>query len=78
MTMLKCISKLSKIINSVLRTLVGIYLHFKDHPEPEVATKMTVHVEKWWKGAYQPLFLLCQILNPFESFSQEMQLISVV
>ena len=56
--------------NSVLRTLAGIYLHFKDHPEPKVASQMTVHVEKWWKGAYQPLFLLCQILNPFESFSQ--------
>ena len=56
--------------NSVLRMLVGIYLHFLYHPEPEVSTKMTQHIEKWWKSAYQPLFLLCQILNPFEGLSQ--------
>ena len=55
--------------DTVLRTLAGIYLHFKDHPEPKVATKMTGHVEKCWKGAYQPLFLLCQILNPFEGMA---------
>lgn len=54
--------------DSVLRTLAGIYLHFKDHPEP--ASKMTARVEKQWKGACQPLFLLCQILNPFESLSR--------
>ena len=43
--------------NSVLRTLAGIYLHLNDHPEPEVATKMTACVEKQWKGAYQPVFI---------------------
>lgn len=55
--------------DSVLRTLAGIYLHFLDHPEAEVSVKMTQRIEKRWKAAYQPLFLLCQILNPFEGLS---------
>ena len=56
--------------DSVLRTLAGIYLHFLDHPEVEVSVKMTQRIEKRWKAAYQPLFLLCQILNPFEGLSR--------
>ena len=53
--------------DSALRRLVGIY--FLDHPDPEVSTKMTQCIEKWWKSVYQPLFILCQILNPFEGLS---------
>ena len=56
--------------DSVLRMLAGIYLHFLYHPEPKVSTKMTQRIKKWWKSAYQPLFLLCQILNPFEGLSR--------
>ena len=56
--------------DSVLRTLAGIYLHFLDHPEVNVSVKMTQCIEKCWKVAYQPLFLLCQILNPFKGLSR--------
>jgi len=47
--------------DSVLRTLAGIYPHFLDNPEVKVSVKMTQCLEKHWKVAYQPLFLLCQI-----------------
>ena len=56
--------------DSVLRMLAGIYLHFLDHPEVDVSVKITQRIEKRWKAAYQPLFLLCQILNPFEGLSR--------
>jgi hypothetical protein len=55
--------------NQVLLTIVGIYLHFLDHPEVDVAKKMEKHLEKWWKDCDQPLFLLALILNPFEGLS---------
>jgi hypothetical protein len=55
--------------DQVLLTLVGMYLHFHNHPIPEVATGMIKRLEKRWKDCDQPLFLLAVILNPFEGLS---------
>ena len=49
--------------DSVLRILASIYLHFLDHPEVEVSVKMTQHIEKCWKAAYQPLFCYVKYLS---------------
>lgn len=50
----------------VLLTLVGLYLHYVDHPEPEVSVDLVARIEKRWKDCDQPLFLVALILNPFE------------
>jgi hypothetical protein len=55
--------------DQVLLTLIGIYCHFKGHPEPEVREEMMRRVEKRWKDCDQPVFLLALILNPFEALS---------
>ena len=55
--------------DQVLLTLAGMYIHFSDHPIPEVANGMTKQLEKHWKDCDQPLFLLAVILNPFEGLS---------
>jgi hypothetical protein len=55
--------------DQVLLTLVGLFLHFKDHPEPDVATHMVKRLEKRWKSCDQPLFMLALILNPYEGLS---------
>lgn len=55
--------------DQVLLTLVGMFLHFKDHPEPDVATAMVKRLEKRWKSCDQPLFILALILNPYEGLS---------
>ena len=55
--------------DQVLLTLVGMYLHFHNHPIPEVVTGMIKRLEKWWKDCDQPLFLLVVILNPFKGLS---------
>jgi hypothetical protein len=55
--------------DQVLLTLVGMYLHFHNHPISEVAAGMMKRLEKWWKDCDQPLFLLAMILNPFEVLS---------
>jgi hypothetical protein len=55
--------------DQVLLTLIGIYCHFKDHPESEVCEEMMRCVEKRWKDCDQPVFLLALILNPFEVLS---------
>src|SRR5882762_5838073 len=55
--------------DQVLLTLVGMYLHFCDHPIPEVAAGMTKRLEKRWKDCDQSLFLLALILNPFEGLA---------
>ncbi|KAJ6628155.1 ribonuclease H-like domain-containing protein [Mycena sp. CBHHK59/15] len=52
--------------NQVLLTIAGIFLHFSDHPEPEVKSLMLVRLEKRWKDCDQPVFLAALILNPFE------------
>ncbi|KAJ6583276.1 hypothetical protein B0H10DRAFT_1833976, partial [Mycena sp. CBHHK59/15] len=52
--------------DQVLLTIVGIFLHFSDHPEPEVKSLMLIRLEKRWKDCDQPVFLAALILNPFE------------
>ena len=56
-------------VEKVLLTLVGMYLHFSNHPEPTVQDSMKKHLEKRWKDCDQSLFLLTLILNPFEGVS---------
>jgi hypothetical protein len=55
--------------DQVLLALMGLYLHFTRHPEPEVADAMCQRIEKRWKDCDQPLFLLSLILNPWYKFS---------
>ena len=55
--------------DQVLLSLVGMFLHFADHPIKEVKIGMTKRLEKRWKDCDQPLFLLALILNPFEGLS---------
>ena len=55
--------------DQVLLTLVGMFLHFADHPEPMVRDGMMKRLEKRWKECDQSLFLLALILNPFEGVS---------
>ncbi|KAJ6543312.1 hypothetical protein B0H10DRAFT_1970455 [Mycena sp. CBHHK59/15] len=52
--------------DQVLLTITGIFLHFSDHPEPEVKSSMLVRLEKRWKDCHQPVFLAALILNLFE------------
>lgn len=56
--------------DQVLLTLVGMYLHFSNHPELTVQDGMKKHLEKRWKDCDQSLFLLTLILNPFEGMSR--------
>ncbi|KAJ6617270.1 hypothetical protein B0H10DRAFT_2218753 [Mycena sp. CBHHK59/15] len=52
--------------DQVLLTITGIFLHFSDHPEPEVKSLMLARLEKRWKDCDQPVFLAALILNPFK------------
>ncbi|KAJ6587810.1 ribonuclease H-like domain-containing protein [Mycena sp. CBHHK59/15] len=52
--------------DQVSLTIAGIFLHFSDHPEPEVKSLMLVRLEKRWKDCDQPVFLAALILNLFE------------
>lgn len=56
-------------LDQVLMTLIGMFLHFAAHPIEEVANGMKKQLEKRWKDAEQPIFLLALILNPFEGLS---------
>lgn len=56
-------------LDQILLTLAGMYLHFSDHPEPEVATAMKKRLEKRWKDCDQQIFILALVFNPFESLS---------
>jgi hypothetical protein len=56
--------------DAMLLSLVGIFLHFSEHPIKAVATAMSKRIEKRWKDCDQPLFLLCLVLNPFEILSR--------
>lgn len=60
----------STCANQVLLTLAGMFLHFDDHPEPEIATGMVERLEKRWKACDQPVFILALILNPYEGLSR--------
>ncbi|KAJ7122587.1 ribonuclease H-like domain-containing protein [Mycena crocata] len=55
--------------DQVLLTLAGLYLHYVDHPEPEVSRDLVARIEKRWKDCDQLLFLVALILNPFEGLS---------
>ncbi|KAJ7916612.1 hypothetical protein B0H13DRAFT_2323220 [Mycena leptocephala] len=52
--------------DQVLLTLAGLYLHFVDHPEPELSKGLAARIEKRWKDCDQPLCLLALLLHPFE------------
>ena len=56
--------------DTILLSLVGIFIHFANHPLPDVAKAMTKRIEKRWKDCDQPFFLLALILNPFEQLSR--------
>ena len=55
--------------DTVLLSLTGIFLHFREHPIKDVAMAMSKRTEKRWKDCDQPLFLLSLALNPFEILS---------
>lgn len=55
--------------DQVLLTLVGLYLHFVDHPEPAVSSALVKRIEKRWADCDQPLYLVALILNPWEGLS---------
>ncbi|THU92867.1 hypothetical protein K435DRAFT_800150 [Dendrothele bispora CBS 962.96] len=55
--------------DQVLLNIAGIYLHFTDHPEPELSVEMVKRIEKRWKDCDQPVFLSALILNPYEKLS---------
>jgi hypothetical protein len=55
--------------DQVLLTLAGLYLHYTEHPEPEISVGLVSRLEKRWKDCDQPLFLVALILNPFEGLS---------
>lgn len=57
-------------VDTILLSLVGIFLHFAAHPVKEVATSLSKRVEKRWKDCDQPLYLLTLVLNPFEQLSR--------
>ncbi|THU81763.1 hypothetical protein K435DRAFT_605700, partial [Dendrothele bispora CBS 962.96] len=52
--------------DQVLLNIAGIYLHFTDHPEPELSVEMVKWIEKRWKDCDQPVFLSALILNLLE------------
>jgi len=55
--------------DQVLLSLAGIYLHFSDHPEPELSGEMVKQIEKRWKDCDQPVFICALILNFWEGLS---------
>ncbi|KAJ6615382.1 ribonuclease H-like domain-containing protein, partial [Mycena sp. CBHHK59/15] len=55
--------------DQVLLVFVGMFLHFAEHPEDEVRRGMVKRLEKRWKDADQPMFLLALLFNPFEGLS---------
>ena len=57
-------------LDQILLTLAGMYLHFSEHPEPELAAAMKSHLEKRWKDCDQQIFILALVLNPFEGLSR--------
>ncbi|KZP23372.1 hypothetical protein FIBSPDRAFT_737740 [Athelia psychrophila] len=57
-------------LDQILLTLAGMYLHFSEHPEAEVAAAMKKRLEKRWKDCDQQIFLLALVLNPFEGLSR--------
>ncbi|KAF7970198.1 hypothetical protein HWV62_24782, partial [Athelia sp. TMB] len=57
-------------LDEILLTLAGMFLHFSDHPEPEVSLAMQKRLEKRWKDSDQQLFILALVLNPFEGLSR--------
>jgi hypothetical protein len=55
--------------DQVLLTLAGLYLHYVDHPEPELSKALVARLEKRWKDCDQPLYLVALLLHPFEGVS---------
>ncbi|KAJ7584740.1 ribonuclease H-like domain-containing protein [Mycena floridula] len=55
-----------------LLSLAGMFLHFKGHSKPSVASGMVKRIEARWKdiGRDQPLFVLALILNPYEGLNR--------
>lgn len=57
-------------LDQILLTLAGMYLHFSEHPEPEVSAAMKKRLEKRWKDCDQQIFILALVLNPFEGLAR--------
>lgn len=55
--------------DQVILSLVGMYLHFCEHPIDHVRLGMMKCIGKWWKDCDQPFYLITLILNPFEGLS---------
>ncbi|KAF8190313.1 ribonuclease H-like domain-containing protein [Mycena galopus ATCC 62051] len=55
--------------DQVLLTLAGLYLHYVNHPEPEISVGLVARLEKRWKDCDQPLFLVSLIVHPWEGLS---------
>ncbi|KAJ7917761.1 ribonuclease H-like domain-containing protein [Mycena leptocephala] len=56
--------------DQVLLTFAGLYRHFAAHPNAAVAKGMMARVEKRWAALDQPFFVLCLVLNPYETLSR--------
>ncbi|KAI4293644.1 hypothetical protein K525DRAFT_176946, partial [Schizophyllum commune Loenen D] len=56
--------------DQVLLMIAGIYLQFEAHPEPAVRVKMLERLEKRWKDADQPVYMVALMMNPFEGLSR--------
>ncbi|KAJ6543742.1 hypothetical protein DFH09DRAFT_1088606 [Mycena vulgaris] len=56
--------------DQVLLTFAGLFRHFAGHPNRVVAKGMMERIEKLWTALDQPLFVLCLVLNPYESLER--------
>ncbi|KAF7371464.1 DUF659 domain-containing protein [Mycena venus] len=66
----ECIPPPMPCDDQVLLGFAGVYLHFKRHAIPAVATGMVKRIEKHWAAMDQHFFILCMVLNPYERVSR--------
>ncbi|KAF8194386.1 ribonuclease H-like domain-containing protein [Mycena galopus ATCC 62051] len=50
--------------------LAGLYLHFAQHSDSGLGARMCKRLEKRWAELDQPVFLIAEVLNPFEKLSR--------
>ena len=56
--------------DQALLSLAGIYLHFDQHSDRQVADGMRKRIEKRWKALDQPMFVFALILNAYEKLDR--------
>ncbi|KAJ7909552.1 hypothetical protein B0H13DRAFT_2233060 [Mycena leptocephala] len=56
--------------DQVLLGFTGVFLHFKRHSKPSISAGMMARIEKRWAALYQPMFVFCLILNPYEGLDR--------